>query len=72
MPEAPLLTVAGRTVQVYDLVPAAHAGEAMRRVLVLGDGVGAIVYELVALTLLSVLFLGVGVWLYGRLRLKNV
>lgn len=72
MPEAPLFTVAGRTVQLYDLVPAAHAGEAMRRVLLFGDGVGAIGYELAALTLLSVLFLAGGVWLYGRMRLRRV
>ncbi len=72
LPDAPLFTVAGRTIQVYDLVPPAHAGEALRRALVLGDGVGAIAYELVALTVLSLLFLGVGVLLYQRLRLRRV
>jgi ABC-type multidrug transport system permease subunit len=72
MPEAPLVTIAGRTIQVYDLVPAAHAAEAMRRVLVLGDGAGAIVYELVALGLLSAAFLALGVMLYQRLRLRHV
>lgn len=72
LPEAPLFTVGGRTIQVYDLVPPAHAGEALRRVLVLGDGLGDIVYELLALTLLSVLLLGIGVALYHRLRLKRI
>jgi ABC-2 type transport system permease protein len=71
LPEAPLFTIAGRTIQVYDLVPAAHAGEAMRRVLVLGDGLGEIAYELVALAVLSMLFLMVGVVLYQRLRLRH-
>jgi len=71
MPDVPLFTVAGRTIQVYDLSPATHAAEAMRQVLVLGEGPGAIVYELAALTLLSTLFLAVGVALYRRLRLRR-
>jgi ABC-type multidrug transport system permease subunit len=72
MPEAPLFTIAGRSIQIYDLVPAAHAAEAMRRVLVLGDGPAEIAFELVALTLLSLLLLVIGVVLYQRLRLRNV
>lgn len=71
LPEAPLATIAGRTIQIYDLVPPAHAGESLRRVLILGDGAGAVGYELIALTLLSALFLAVGVLLYQRLRLRR-
>jgi ABC-2 type transport system permease protein len=71
MPDAPMVTIGGRAIQVYDLVPAAHAGEAMRRVLVLGEGPAAITYELVALAVLSMLFLLVGVALYQRLRLRH-
>ncbi len=72
MPDAPLATIAGHSVQLYDLVPAAHAAEAMRRVLVLGDGPAAIAYELVALAVLSALFLAAGVVLYQWLRLKRI
>jgi ABC-2 type transport system permease protein len=71
MPKAPLFTIGGRMIQVYDLLPPTHAAEAMRRVLVLGDGPGAIVYELVALTVLSAGFLLVGVVLYQRLRIRR-
>ena len=71
MPEVPLITVAGRTIQVYDISPATHAAEAIRRVLVLGEGPGAIAYELAALTLLSALFLATGVVLYRRLQMSK-
>lgn len=72
MPELPIMTIAGRTVQVYDLFPTAHAGEAMRRVLILGDGLSAIGYEFGALVVLSLVILAVGVGLYQRLQLRKM
>ncbi|MBN1659717.1 MAG: ABC transporter permease [Anaerolineae bacterium] len=72
MPEAPLATVAGRTLQVYDLVPPAHAAEALRRVLILGDGAGDVVFELVAMTMLSLVVLAAGVILYQRMQMRRV
>jgi ABC-type multidrug transport system permease subunit len=72
MPNAPLFTVAGRTIQVYDLLPPAHAGKAMQRVLIYGDGPGAIAYELVALAVLSAMILAVGVVLYRRLQMRKL
>jgi ABC-2 type transport system permease protein len=71
MPEAPIVTIAGRTIQIYDLLPATHASEAMRRVMVFGDGPGEIAYELVALALLSLVILAVGVVLYDRLQMRR-
>ncbi len=70
MPAAPIATVAGRTIQIYDLLPTTHAGEAMRRVLVLGDGLNAIGYELALLAVLSALTLAAGVILYQRLQMR--
>ena len=72
MPSAPLFDWGGRTIQVYDFLPTTHASEALRRVLIYGAGVQEIGYHLVALAVLSVLLLGVGVLLYGRLRLRRV
>ena len=66
------MTVAGRTFQVYDLLPATHASEAMRRVMVFGEGAGEIAFELVALALLSLVILAVGVVLYDRLQMRRV
>jgi ABC-2 type transport system permease protein len=72
MPDAPIATVAGRTIQLYDILPPAHAAEAMRRVLVFGEGPAEVAYELAAMMILSVLFLIVGVFLYQRLRMRRV
>lgn len=71
MPDAPIATIAGRTIQIYDVLPPAHAAEAMRRVLVSGDGCGAIGYELVMLTFLALIMLALGTLLYQRLQLRQ-
>jgi len=72
LPQVVLGQVAGRTVSLYDLLPATHAAEAIRQVTVFGDGIAAVGYELMMMTGLSALFLVVGVGLYGRLRLRRV
>ncbi len=71
MPELPLFSVASRTIQVYDLLPTAHAAEAMRRVLIFGEGLTAVAYELVMMAALAGIFLTVGVMLYRQLRMRN-
>jgi ABC-2 type transport system permease protein len=71
MPAAPLARIGGRTIQVYDLLPTTHAAEALRRVLLLGDGPTEIGYELAALLALGVVILAVSVALYGRLKLRR-
>jgi ABC-2 type transport system permease protein len=70
MPDLPIATLGNRTIQLYDLLPTTHAAEAIRRVTIFGEGLTDIVYELVALTLLSVIFLAVGVALYQRRRMR--
>jgi ABC-2 type transport system permease protein len=71
MPAVPLLTIGGRTIQIYDFLPPTHASEAMRRVLVLGEGIGSIWYQLTALAVLSAILLAAGVWLYQRLQMRG-
>lgn len=72
MPELPLGKLAGHTFSLYDLLPTTHAGEAMRRVLIFGDGPAEIGYELAGLVLLSLAYLALGVILYQRLRLDKL
>ncbi|MCP5096296.1 MAG: ABC transporter permease, partial [Chloroflexi bacterium] len=72
LPEATLFVVNGRSFAFTDLIPAAHAAEALRRVLVFGDGVQAIAYELMMLTLLSILLLLIGMGLYQKRRMVKV
>lgn len=71
MPAAPIGTLAGHTVNLYDILPTTSAAEAMRRVLIFGDGPAEIAYELVVLTVLSLVILGAGAVLYQRRRLQR-
>jgi ABC-2 type transport system permease protein len=71
MPSAPLFVVGGKMIQFYDLMPTTHAVEAMRRVLVLGDGIPQLLYPLGMMTALSLLTLLFGVILYHRLQLRK-
>jgi ABC-2 type transport system permease protein len=70
MPKTALLHVAGRGIGPFDLLPPTHAVTALNQVLTLGAGVSEVVYELSALGVLSALYLGLGVWLFGRRRLR--
>ena len=71
VPEAPIATLFGRTIQVYDLLPTAHAAEALRRVLILGQGAGAIRFEIGALALLSMLFFLAGLGLFWKMKMHK-
>jgi ABC-2 type transport system permease protein len=70
MPDLPIATINNRTIQIYDLLPTTHAAEALRRVTIFGEGLTDIAFELAALTLMSMIFLAVGVALYQRRRLR--
>lgn len=70
MPEAPIATLAGRTIHIYDLLPTTHAAEALRRVLISGEGLAAVGFELAAMSMLAAIMLAAGVVLYRRLHLK--
>jgi ABC-2 type transport system permease protein len=71
MPAVPLFAVGGQAFELYDLLPATHAAEAMRQVLVFGAGPGEIAYELGMMVVLSVLLFTLGAALYQRLRLQR-
>ena len=72
MPPAPLATIGGVAVELVDFMPTTHAAEAMRRVMIYGDGPQAIGYELSGLVVLSGLYLASGIFLYRRLQLRRV
>ena len=70
LPRVTLFTVAGHAIGLYDLLPPTHAVVALNKVLTLGMGLGGVLYEIVALTLLSVLYFAVGVWLFQRRHMQ--
>ena len=69
VPRVPLLSLAGRTIGLYDILPPTHAVVALNKVLTLGAGLGDVLYELVALLVLSALYFAFGVWLFQRTHL---
>ncbi len=71
LPDATLFTVGGRAIQLYDLMPTAHASEALRQILVYGQSAGDVAYSLGGLVVLSVLYLAAGIVIYQQLQLKR-
>ena len=70
LPDVPLATVAGQDISAFDLLPPTHAVEALRRVLVLGEGAGDVAYEICALFVFSAAVLAAGVAIFHRRRLR--
>lgn len=65
-----LFTIGGHTFRMFDFLPHTHAVVALNKVLSLGGGLGEVTFELVAMTLLSVLYFVAGVWLFKRRHLN--
>jgi len=71
MPKVTILTIGMREIGLYDILPPTHAVVALNKVLTLGAGLDEVVYELAALTILSILYFGVGVVLFKRFHLRS-
>jgi ABC-2 type transport system permease protein len=70
IPGIPLFTVAGRSIGLYDILPLTHGVVALNKVLVMGAGLGDIVFELCALLALTVVYFALGVWLFQRRHMR--
>ncbi len=71
LPKVIIFTVGTREIGLYDILPPTHAVVALNKVLTLGAGLDEVIYELAALTLLSILYFGVGAWLFKRYHLRS-
>jgi ABC-2 type transport system permease protein len=71
LPKVTVFTVGTRELGLYDILPPTHAVVALNKVLTLGAGLEEIVYELSALTILSVLYFGIGVILFKKFHLRS-
>ena len=69
LPRVELFNIGGLSIGLYDILAPTHAVAALNKVFVLGAGVGEVMYELVALVLLSLFYFGVGIWLFQRRKL---
>jgi ABC-2 type transport system permease protein len=70
VPMGSLFTLWGHDFSFTDLLPPTHAVSALNKVFTLGAGLGEVTFELAALVALSVLYFGIGVWLFRRMHLK--
>ena len=71
LPRFTLFTIAGRGFALPDLLPPTHAVVALNKILTLGAGFKDVAFELTALTLLSALYFGIGVWLFQRTQMRT-
>ena len=72
LPMVRLFSIAGHDFGLYDFLPPTHAVAALNKILTLGAGPGGVTYELAALTVLSVIYFALGVWLFRRFHLRTV
>jgi|GEM_PF-371995 len=70
LPRLTLFTLWGRGFALPDLLPPTHAVVALNKIFTLGAGPRDVAYELAALTLLSILYFGLGVWLFEKTQMR--
>ena len=70
LPRMNLFTLAGRGFALPDLLPPTHAVVALNKIFTLGAGLEQVAFELTSLTLLSVLYFGLGVWLFQHTQMR--
>jgi ABC-2 type transport system permease protein len=70
LPHVMLFYLGSHALGPYDILPATHAVNALHKVLTLGAGLGDVVFELGALTLLSLLYFAAGIWLFQRRHMR--
>jgi ABC-2 type transport system permease protein len=68
--KVPLFEIAGRTISLWDFLPPTHAVVALNKVLTIGAGLEDVLYELVALILLSFIYLSAGLWIFDRTKMQ--
>lgn len=70
VPMGSVFTFWGHNFHLVDLLPPTHAVKALNKVFTLGASLDDVVFEVAALIILSVLYFGLGVWLFRRMHLK--
>jgi ABC-2 type transport system permease protein len=70
LPQVTLFHWAGRCIGVFDLLPHTHAVLALNKILTLGAGPGDVAFELGAILALSLIYFGIGVWLFKKMQLS--
>lgn len=71
LPRPTLFTWFGHSVSYADFLPPTHAVIALNKIFTMGAGFQDILYEICALTLLTTLTFGTGVWLFQRTQMNR-
>ncbi len=71
LPPMPLFTLFGKTVDFADLMPTTFATNAIRRIMIYGDGMADVWPDLFWLVIGSLILFGLGVFLFQRIRLDR-
>jgi hypothetical protein len=65
-PAVTVTTIAGRDIDLFDLLPTTHMGGALEKIMTLGAGLSEVTYEIVALVAIGALSFGIGGVLFTR------
>jgi len=72
LPPLRLFTIGDRAININDLLPTTHAINAMSKILNFGAGLGDVLFELGAITVLTVVLGAFGIWLFTRRQMQAV
>lgn len=71
IPRINLFEMGGIQVSIYDVIPPTHAVVALNKVLTLGSGINELWYEIISLIILSLIYYGIGIWIFQRRQLRH-
>ncbi len=71
LPRPTLLTLFGHPLSYADFLPPTHAVIALNKIFTLGAGLKDVVFEISLLIFLTILYFGIGVWLFQRTQMKR-
>jgi len=71
MPPMPLFDILGKTIYFADLMPTTFATDAIRRIMIYGDGFGAVWMNLVWMVVESLILFILGIRLFQHFRLNR-
>ena len=70
LPDLRLFTLFGHPVNANAILPTTHTEIALGKVLNHGAGLGDVVFELAAISLLTVLYFALGIWWFTRRHMR--
>jgi ABC-2 type transport system permease protein len=70
LPQTVIGEIMGRSFQIYDILPWTHILDALKSVLIYGNGWSAIAYDMAWSVLLTVILFIIGVGMFSKFRLS--